>query len=85
MNEYFETAFGEVEQHVQATSNGQVSRDIVLTFGGETPGQAIEGMAEWSAANDRQDLPFIIESLRLKDTCDSIPKFLVVVTVSDWR
>ncbi|MCY0960843.1 hypothetical protein [Streptomyces sp. H27-H5] len=85
MTDWFERGFREIEEHAAETSNGQPFREIGLSFGGATPGQAIEGLAEWAAANDQQGSPFRIEALRLVSSPGGIPEYRVVVTVDGLR
>ena len=81
---FFEQGFNDASTFAAEISNGRAVREIALHFGGETPGQAIEGLAEWSAANDEREAPFIITSLRLKESPGNISEFMVVVTVSEF-
>lgn len=77
--------FKEMSTFAREHSNGYPGRDLALSFGGETPGQAIEGLAEWSAANEQSDCPFRIDSIRLKENFGSIPAFSVIITLDDVR
>ncbi|MEW1547555.1 hypothetical protein [Streptomyces tsukubensis] len=53
----------------------------ILRFGGNTADEAIQALAEWSAANAAAECPLGILALRLREDAISIPMYMLTVTV----
>ncbi|WP_331727391.1 hypothetical protein OG871_40305 (plasmid) [Kitasatospora sp. NBC_00374] len=80
-DERFEHEFRAVESFAAAVSNGDAWRETSLRFGGQTQGEAIAALAQWSSANEELTDPYVIRAVRLHEAQDSIPPYSLIITV----